>query len=110
MIQNLCVCAGNNSCLKLRRFAIGCAAGFILGKNNKCSLKPKDLDETSKRVLGGVIAGLLVLLLSILIRYIIQNREKFRELIGSFLMNEVAVAVSLVLEIWCASTCMHAHM
>ena len=47
-------------------------------ESNPCILIVSKGGQTSQRILGGAVAALLVILLSVMIRYIAKNPHKFR--------------------------------
>ena len=114
---------GKQSCSLISKLTLGCEKDNYERSGTVCIRKAED--ETSQKVLGVVVAALLIILLSVLLLYAVKNPHEFRSLIESFMQNEVnnthanahtrthaqqvSLAVSIAMEIWCAYICVRAN-
>ena len=85
------------SCKLLSMLKLSCGKGFELGKKNKCTAVESHVVQL---VFGGLAGALFAAGLLSLLVYAKRDPQRFKKLIGSFLMNEINVIVSLCGEIW----------
>ena len=87
----------HQSCELLSKLEVSCVEGFELGKHNKCTAVESNMVQL---VVGGLVGALFAAGLLSLIVYAHRDPERFKKLIGSFLLNEITVILSICCEIW----------
>jgi hypothetical protein len=90
---------GKESCTLLRKMELNCSAGYE-ERSGGCVTIPAASTSPVQLVAGVTVGVFAVIAFVGVLCFFAKNPHKFRELLVSFLMNEVVIAASICLEIW----------
>ena len=91
--------SGSEVCSTTPLGEVNCSAGYE-ERSGGCVTIPA-AGTSPVQLIAGVTVGVFAILAFIgVLCYFAKNPHKFRQLLVSFLLNEVAIAASICLEIW----------